>query len=135
MVINRVSEFEPNDEAGNANPVSFPSAAPDQSLGVEISGRVGESGDTADFFVFTPPRSGQYMAYLCADTCSDFARVEGVYLMAYDQQLTTLASTPLDTTRDQVMFMELDAGLAYYLEINGHQAAGAALDYTLVLIQ
>jgi len=132
--ITQAQEFEPNNSLDNANPVYFGRAQADQSVGIEITGAVSHADDRADFFVFTPSRSGTYMVYLCADSCADFLPSSEVYLMAYDQSQNTIASTPPGPLREQIMVVELQAGLAYYVEINAYEPGGAPLDYRLVII-
>ena len=127
-------EYEPNNTLDNANPVSFGSAAPDEHIGIDIAGAINQSNDTADFFIFTPPRSGHFLVYLCADTCTDALQSDEVYLMVYDQSQTTVASTPVGAVETQRLGLDFVAGLAYYVEVNGYNTGSAAADYKLVII-
>lgn len=128
------SEYEPNDTPDNANPVGFRTATADEHIGIEIAGAVSQGIDQADFFIFTPPRRGPFLVYLCADTCADSLRSDEVYLMVYDQSQTTIASTPVGGVETQRLAVELEAGLAYYVEVNGYNSGETAEDYKLVII-
>lgn len=132
--INFHEEYEPNNTLDNANPVSFRSAAPDEHIGIDITGAVNQDDDQADFFILTPPRSGQFLVYLCTDTCTDSLQSDQVYLSVYDQNQTTIASTPVGTVETQRLSVDLVAGLAYYVEMNGYNTGSTAIDYKLVII-
>ena len=54
--------------------------------------------------------------------------------MIYDQNQTTIASTPVGTMARQEFTVELAAGLAYYIEVNGYAAADR-YDYVLAVIE
>jgi hypothetical protein len=127
-------EYEPNNTLDNANPVSFRNATPDEHIGIDITGAVGQAEDTADFFIFTPPRTGQFLVYLCTDTCGDALQSDEVYLMVYDQSQSTIASTPVGAFETQRLSVDLVAGLAYYVEVNGYNTGSTAEDYKLVII-
>jgi hypothetical protein len=127
-------EYEPNNTLDNANPVSFRSAAPEEHIGIDITGAVNQDDDQADFFIFTPPRSGQFLVYLCTDTCADSLQSDQVYLSVYDQGQTTIVSTPVGTVETQRLSVDLVAGLAYYVEVNGYNTGPTAKDYKLVII-
>jgi hypothetical protein len=128
------TEYEPNSTLDNANPVSFRTATPDEHIGIDITGTVTKVEDTADLFIFTPPRSGQFLVYLCADTCGETLQSDAVYLMVYDQSQSTMASTPMGTVETQRLAVDLVAGLAYYVEVNGYNAETGTGDYQLVII-
>jgi hypothetical protein len=127
-------EYEPNSTLDNANPVSFRSAAPDEHIGIEITGTVDQANDAADFFIFTPPRTGHFLVYLCADTCAETLQSDAVYLMVYDQSQTTMTSTPVGAVETQHLGVDLVAGLAYYVEVNGYNSGAATADYRLIII-
>ena len=132
--INFHTEYEPNNTLDNANPVSFRNATPDEHIGIDITGSVNQADDQADFFIFTPPRSGQFLIYLCTDTCAESLQSDEVYLMVYDQSQSTIASTPVGTVETQRLSVDLVAGLAYYVEVNGYNTGSTAEDYKLVII-
>ena len=130
------AEYEPNNTLDNANPFGFRSATADEHIGMEISGSLEHDTDATDFFIFTPPRSGHFLVYLCADTCVETLHSDEVYLMVYDQSQSTLAGTAVGAFEAQSLGVDLVAGLAYYVEVNGYNAnAGPTKkDYKLVII-
>ena len=128
------TEYEPNSTIDNANPVSFRAASPDEHIGMDIRGGVTQADDPADFFIFTPPRSGHFLVYLCSDTCSQSLQSDRVYLMVYDQSQSTVASTPVGAVETQHLGVDLTAGLAYYVEVNGYNTGSTTEDYRLVII-
>jgi len=123
-----VGEYEPNNVLNNANIVSMPITS-------MLEGSVGEVGDTADFFIFTPSHSGEHTILLCAETCESGIAGDTAYIMIYDQNQTTIAATPIGTIANQEITAELTAGFAYYVEINGYNAAGANYDYRLAVLE
>lgn len=133
-VVNHVNEFEPNNTLDNANVVQFPTAPLDSSVVLDIIGSVQETDDPADFFIFTPDRSDTHGIYLCAETCDELVEDDAVYIMLYDQNQTTIASTPVGTVSEQLLVAELTAGLAYYVEVHGYNTGPVAYDYQLVII-
>lgn len=133
--INAISEYEPNSSLNNANPVSFPAATASSLAGINIVGSVHQDDDTADFFIFTPERSGLYGVYLCGATCIEFLDTDAVYLSVYDQSQTTIAGTPIGTSSEQEVAVDLTAGLAYYVEVHAMATGMSAFDYRLVVIE
>ena len=57
-----------------------------------------------------------------------------VYLMVYDQSQSTIASTSVGAVEEQRFAVDLVAGLAYYVEINGYNTGSTAEEYRLVII-
>ena len=57
-VVGQVDEYEPNNVLDNANIVTFPTAATGAPSGLEFKGSVQSIDDAADYFIFTPNRSG-----------------------------------------------------------------------------
>ena len=134
VVMRRVVEFEPNSTLDNANPVAFRNATADKHIGIEITGSVSQTDDSSDFFILSPPRSGHFLVYLCDESCGETLHSEQVYLMVYDQSQSTIASTPLGSVVKQQLGVDLLAGLAYYVEVNGYNTGPSPVDYKLVLI-
>lgn len=134
VVMRRVVEFEPNSTLDNANPVAFRNATADKHIGIEITGSVNQTDDSSDFFILSPPRSGHFLVYLCDESCGEALHSEQVYLMVYDQSQTTIASTPLGFVVKQQLGVNLLAGLAYYVEVNGYNTGPSPVDYKLVII-
>ena len=129
-----VAEYEPNNVLSNANIVTMPSALTDASKGVEFRGSVQTGVDASDFFIFTPDQSGSHRILLCAETCAESLEDDSVYIMIYDQNQTTIASTPVGTTVSQEVTANLTAGFAYYVEVNGYNAGAERYDYRLAVI-
>jgi len=127
------SEYEPNNILGNANVMMIPGTSPGTSEFVAIKGSVQQQADASDHFIFTPPQSGSYRLYICEATCEAAAEDDAVYVMIYDQSQTTLASTPIGTTAKQEVDVDLIAGFAYYVEINGYNAGEFRYDYELAV--
>ncbi len=127
-------EYEPNSTLDNANPVSFRNATADEHIGIDITGAVNQADDRKDFFIFTPPRSGHFLVYLCTDTCTESLQSDEMYLMVYDQNQSTVASTPVGVFDAQRLGLDLEAGLAYYVEVNGYNTGSTPRDYRLVII-
>jgi hypothetical protein len=134
--INRVAEYETNNTLDNANAVLFPAAAGDDVLGIEVSGSLSAPYDSSDFFVFTPPRSGDYLVYLCAATdCSESLVTDDVYIMLFDQSQTTIAHTDMIDRSERRFSVNMTAGLAYYAEVHALDNDGGIIDYRLVVIE
>jgi len=134
VVIRRVTEYEPNSTLNNANPVAFRTATADEHVGIDITGSVSQIDDASDFFVFTPWRSGHFLIYLCTETCGKTLDSDQVYLMVYDQGQNTIAGTSVGSVVTQRIGVDLYAGLAYYVEVNGYNTGTKNLDYRLVII-
>ena len=134
VVMRRVVEFEPNSTLDNANPVAFRNATADKHIGIEITGSVSQTDDSSDFFILSPPRSGHFLVYLCDESCGETLHSERVYLMVYDQSQSTIVSTSLGSVVKQQLGVDLLAGLAYYVEVNGYNTGPSPVDYKLVLI-
>ncbi len=130
--LDQASEYEPNNLLDNANIVTIPDGSADKSASLHLRGTVQGTHDVADFFVFTPTRSGAHLIYLCADTCDESLEEDSTYIMIYDQNQTTIASTPVGTIARQEFAVDLTAGFAYYVEVNGYATADR-YDYQLAI--
>jgi len=126
-------EYEPNNLLDNANVVTVQGGSADKSTGLHLSGTVQRTHDNADYFVFTPARSGAHLIYLCADTCDESIEDDSAFIMIYDQNQTTIAGTPVGTISRQEFAVDLTAGFAYYVEVNGYAAADR-YDYRLAIV-
>jgi hypothetical protein len=114
--------------------VAFRTAAADEHVGIDIDGNVNQSDDASDFFIVTPWRSGRFLIYLCTETCGETLDSDQVYLMVYDQSQNTIASTSVGSIVTQRIRVDMYAGLAYYVEVNGYNTGTENLDYKLVII-
>ncbi len=124
-------EYEPNSTLDNANPLPVDG---DAVIGLAVDGRIASSGDGADHFVFTPVKSGVYEIYLCNATCDQVLESEALTLMILDQSQSTIAGTPIGTRVPHGVLADLDAGLAYYVQVGGYGDIAAPLDYRLVIV-
>lgn len=129
-----VGEYEPNNILNNANVVSLPLANSNTATGLRFEGSVDASDDAADFFIFTPSRSGKHTILLCGETCEAGIEDDSAYIMIYDHNQTTIAATPIGTVASQEVTAELTAGMAYYVEINGYNAGAANYEYRLAVL-
>ncbi len=125
-------EYEPNNVPDNANIVTISGSAA-KAAPLAINGEIQKGADSADVFIFTPPQSGSYRVQICAASCDQAATTDAVYIMLYDQSQTTLASTPIGVEGAQSLSVELDAGFAYYIEINGYNTGDDLFGYSLVV--
>ncbi len=132
--VSHVTEWEPNNTLDNANPFSFPDKGTADAAAIDIDGSVQQDIDPADFFIFTPVESGLHLVYLCGQTCADRVETGEVYIMVYDQSQTTLESTPVGTESEQWLSVELTAGMAYYVEVNGYNTGGGVFPYRLAIV-
>jgi len=122
-----VAEYEPNNILNNANIVNLPAE-------VQLEGSVRSGDDSSDFFVFTPTRTGTHTIMLCDGSCEAAMEDDAAYVMIYDQNQTTIASTPVATIASQQLTAELTAGLAYYIEVNGYNAVAFDYHYRLAVL-
>lgn len=130
-----LDEYEPNNVLDNANVMSLSSTPMGASSHMSITGSVQRGYDASDNFIFTPTQSGSYRIYLCGVTCDEAAKDDAVYVMLFDQTQTTIAGTPVGVAEDQVIDVQLTAGLAYYVEVNGYNVDGYRYDYQLAVSQ
>ena len=126
-------EYEPNNTLNNDNPLYFPSTDGSTREGIKVLGVVRDLDDVSDFFVFTPTRTGDYSISIRTGNCSCTATANGVYLMVYDQSQTTIASTPIATEAWLGLETRLNAGVAYYVEVNGADTYGVHFGYDLLI--
>ena len=116
-------------------PLPLPPTSPlNASAAVEMTGTVKQDDDPADFFIFTPLRSDTFAVYLCEETCVEQVEGDSVYIAVYDQSQTTIASTPIGTVAKQIFTVDLTAGLAYYVEINGYNTGPDSFAYKLIVV-
>jgi len=133
----RQSEAEPNGTTQAANSLIFPSQVATEPPAADVEGSVhSASGDRIDFFVFTPPSSGDYHIYLCNDPVACLrGTVSGDwYLEVYDQE-TVVARTISGRLTEQKVMVQLDAGLPYYVGVIGRNATLEYWQYSLTIIR
>ncbi len=121
-----VGEYEPNSSLNNANPIALNEAA------TTIAGSLAVADDSADNFVFTPIRTGNYRVYLCADSCDHVLESSALDLMVLDQSQTTIAATSLGRANEKALLARLNAGAAYYITVS---SLGADESYRLAIAE
>ena len=133
----RQSEAEPNGSVEAANSLIFPTPVSTEPPAADVIGSVDNAlGDGSDFFVFTPPSSGDYHVYLCNDplACMRGTVSEDWYLELYDQDLTVIARTIPGRLTEQKVMLRLNAGLPYYVGVIGWTASSEYWQYNLTII-
>jgi hypothetical protein len=137
----RQGEVEPNDSLQAANPMLFPTQIATERVAADIDGSIhGASGDAADYYVFTPPISGDYHVYLCNDpvACQRGTLTDERTLVVYDQDFTVLAEVdyfiPCCGAREQSISLPLVAGLPYYVSVLNQNPASISWEYNLTVI-
>jgi hypothetical protein len=131
-----VEEYEPNNSLDNGNIMTLaPAIAKRRLAEAELHGSVHSFDDVADYFIFTPNRTNSYDIFLCRETCAENWHSDALYLMVYDQSQTTIASVSLGGTVTQKLTVNLAAGLAYYIEVNGYNTEGVEYNYRLIITE
>ena len=134
----RQSEAEPNDFLQAANSLIFPSQVATEPPAADVEGSVHRSGgDGKDFFVFTPPSSGDYHVYLCNDSlaCMRGTVSEDWFLRLYDQDSTVIAQTTPGRLAEQKVMLRLNAGLPYYVGVIQWNVPAEDWQYNLTIIR
>ena len=124
----QIGEYEPNSSLNNANPVFL------TSPGLAIAGTISSASDPTDHFVFTPPQSGAYGVYLCDGSCDRVLETAALNVMVFDQSQTTISGTPLGSEGAQAVTVDMDAGIAYYVEVSGDNAGPDTSSYQLAIV-
>lgn len=132
--IAKYEEYEPNDTLENANAVAFPATSGDIVPGIEITGKVLEVSDESDYFILSPDRSGSYAIYLCADACVEQPTDSMVAIRVLDQSGELITGNPLFEESTKILTADLDAGIPYYVQIQGFDTDGLEYPYRLVII-
>ena len=135
--VGNMSELEPNDTLGNAQPVTFPTLAPlDEYVWVYIKGTLNDQSDVVDSYIMTVPASGDYSLALChrEDGCN-LIDVYTEFFRVLDQDGNVLFTSQADELGRNHVHMYMDAGIVYYLTINAGDTLGVDLDYKLSIRQ
>ena len=92
--------------------------------------------DNDDFFIFTPPETGIYEIFLCNDplVCIRGTVTEKWFLSLSDQNLDVIAGTIGSVIEEQVLAVQLEAGVPYYVGIHVWDAATTSWDYNLTIL-
>jgi hypothetical protein len=137
----RQGEAEPNDSLQAANPMLFPTQISTERVAADIDGSIDSSdGDSADYYVFTPPISGDYEIFLCNDplACQRGTMTDEQALVVYDQDFTVLAEVenfmPCCVLVEQSISLPLGAGLPYYVSVESQNPNSSSWEYNLTVI-
>ena len=135
--IGSMSELEPNDTLGNAQPVVFPVPAPmDEYVAIKINGTLNDLSDVVDSYILTVPASGDYRLSLCErELVCNRIDVYAAFFRVLDQDGSVLFTSEADELGRNVMQMYIDAGVVYYLTVNAGDTLGIDLDYKLTIRQ
>jgi hypothetical protein len=110
------TEIEPNNDPGAAMVINVPET---------VTGSVNLLSDEFDYFVFTLNQAATVTIDLRgADANTDLD------LALYDQTVTLIAISASDTQNEQIE-KQLDAGVAYYIEVEAFDTLGQSSSYTL----
>ena len=140
-VHSQISDTEPNDDIANAVAVHWPgNTSAGQRIGFGVDGSINASGDVADFFAFTPPRSADYMIGLCRDgkLCGPFSPddtlpVTSATLRILDQFGVEIFSEELYPGSANYFETRFESGTLYYAVVVAEDIAGAERSYRLMV--
>jgi hypothetical protein len=133
----RQSEAEPNDSLQTASSLVFPSQVAAEPPAADVEGSIHRAdGDGADFFVFTPPTSGDYHVYLCNDpvACLRGTASEDWDLVVFNQDFAIIANTNPGVVYERKVMLPLDAGLPYYVGVIANDTDSQPWHYNLTII-
>ncbi len=71
---------------------------------------------------------------ICTESCAGTLQDDAVYIMIYDQNQTTIASTSVGSIVPQELAANLTSGLAYYVQVQGYNTGQGRYDYRLVIV-
>ncbi len=133
----RQGEAEPNDSPQSASPLTFPMRIATERTATDVAGSISAvDSDLDDFVVFTPPETGAYEIYLCNDplVCMRGTLTSTWFLSLSDQNLDVIAGTIGGQVVEQVVRVELEAGLPYYVGIHVWDSSSTTWEYNLTII-
>lgn len=134
----RQGEAEPNDSLQSANALTFPMRIATERTATDVAGAAvsSEGNDLDDFFIFTPPESGVFDIYLCNDplVCIRGTVTKDWFLSLRNQNFDVIAGTTRNTVEEQVVSLELEAGLPYYVGVHVLGLTSPSWEYNLTII-
>jgi len=142
------SEIEPNNNLAAADAHTMPTHGPNADyVGFGVVGTVNDTGDPADYFVFTASRAHVFTIQLCQpwiisnatatnSSCTPFDSSDAIdtsvaYFEILDQDGVLLLSSQGDTAAGNFQEISIDAGVAYYLAVFAEDTGGAAQGYQI----
>lgn len=132
-------ELEPNDELINANVPRFATRTdPNDQTGWFVNGAANDIDDLRDAFALTPRRAYRYRISLCPpgeQSCQDSVGMDPLTLFwrLLDQDGNEIASS--QGAISNKAFVNLDAGLIYYVVVDAGDAMGATVGYRLFVYE
>ena len=120
VTLYRQTEAESNDSAGSANALTFPARLAGERLATGVGGSVTGFGDQDDYYVISPPVTGLYEINLCNDpfACLRGTVTEHWAVSLLDQDMEVIVATNENKVDEQTLWIDLDAGLPYYLRVH-----------------
>lgn len=136
VTLYRQLEVETNDTAATASSLIFPSRLANERLATDVDGSVSGANDRDDFFVMSPPESGLYELNLCNDpvVCMRGTVTERWSISVLDQDLKEVAATKESVVTEQSLWVDLDAGLPYYVRINVVDQSSPRWTYNMTVL-
>jgi len=132
-------EMEPNDDLINANIPRFATRAdPNDQTGWIVDGAANDLDDMRDAFAVTPRRAFRYRISLCPPegvSCQDSVGLDPLTLFwrVLDQDRNEIASSQAAISNKS--FVNLEAGLIYYVVVDAGDTMGATVGYRLFVYE
>jgi len=132
----RQSESEPNDSTRAANALAFPIRVAGERIATDIAGSVSGSADRKDYYLISPPVTGLYEINLCNDpvACARGTVTERWGVSLLDQDLSIIAATSEIVVDEQTLWIDLDAGLPYYIGVHAVDSSSSRWNYNLTVL-
>jgi len=136
VTLYRQSESEPNDSTGTANALAFPTRMAGERIATDIAGSVSGSADRNDYYLISPPVTGLYEINLCNDpvACVRGTVTERWGVSLRDQDLAIVAATSENTVDEQTLWIDLDAGMPYYIGVHAIDSSSSRWNYNLTVL-
>ena len=131
----RAHELEPNDDLINANVPQFPYRAnANEKTGWYAEGAINDSSDTRDVFALTARRDYRYRIELCPPghgSCIPDIGIDPltVFWRLLDYDGNEITSSQGDYSNRE--YVNLNAGLMYYIVVDAGDTMGARVGYRL----
>jgi hypothetical protein len=136
VTLYRQSETEPNNSGSTANSLTFPHRIGTERLAADVAGNVTGSGDPDDIFLLSPPVSGLYEINLCNDpvACTRGTVSDRWSIAVLDQDMEAVTTTHGDGVVEQTLWVDLDAGLPYYIRVHVVEPSSPRWTYNMTVL-
>ena len=134
-------DVEPNNEITMANAVTFPAPlSTTQSVGFHVNGNYGDLSDGVDTFAMVANRTRTFLFQLCASSAGEDCNqispdgrldISIAYLNVYDQGGMLLTTSQANTIDGNLLRMQVDAGVLYYVMIVAENTDNRVQNYYL----